>query len=587
MTTSRRSLTAAALVAPLAAVGHAPPAAAQAAGPEKIFRGGTIRTMRDAQPVVQAVAIGGGRIIAAGTEAEVMALRTPQTEVVDLRGATLMPSFIDGHGHFANAPQIVQWANVSGVPAGPVTKIADVIEVLKAHQARLRPAPGAWIIAYGYDRTNLAEQREMTRDDLDPHFPDNPVMLIHSSNHGAVLNSAGFRAVNVDASTPTPPGGLILRREGSQEPAGLLMETAFLPIFGAMPQPSEAELLDAFDAAQRIYASVGVTTAQEGATHAHDLRLIRKAAEEGRLYIDVVAIPIVMEVPKLVREYFPDFRGGPAQLPDTVSESFGTYRNRLKLGGVKLALDGSPQGKTAFWTQPLLTPGPAGEANWRGAPLFPPEMVNRAVAELYAKGVQVFCHCNGDAAIDMMIDAARAAGVTAAQDRRTVIIHSQFMRPDQLDAYVALGFSPSFFTVHAFFWGDVHVENLGEQRAFFLSPMASAKAKGIRFSNHNDFSVTPMDPMRMVWSAVTRRSRSGKVIGPNERVDVMTALRALTVDAAWQIREEDRKGAIAPGMLADLVILDADPVTVATDAILDIKTVETFKEGRSVYRRAA
>jgi hypothetical protein len=554
---------------------------------EKIFRGGVILTMVDEKPKVEAVAIAAGRIVAAGDEATVMALADSKTQVVDLKGATLMPSFIDAHGHFMNAPQIVEWANVSGVPAGPVTSIADVVKVLKEHATKHKTKPGEWIIAYGYDVTNLSDGRQVTRDDLDPHFPDNPVMLIHSSNHGAVLNSAAFKAVGISAATKTPPGGLILRKKGSEEPEGLIMETAFMPIFAEMPKPTERELLDTFHEAQQIYARVGVTTCQEGATHAADLKLLRKAADQKRLYLDVVCLPMVLEIPKLIREYFPDFKGGPMEVPKESAAAFGHYKGRLKLQGVKAHLDGSPRGKTAFWTKPLLTPGPGGEKDWRGAPLFPPETVNKAMKEVYDKGIQVFAHCIGDAAIDMMIDAARHAGVKADQDRRTVIIHSQFMRPDQLDAYKELGFAPSFFTAHAFFWGDIHVENLGEERAFFLSPMASATAKGLRCSNHNDFSVTPMEPMRMVWTAVTRQSRKGKIIGPAERVSVWQALKALTVDAAWQIREEDSKGTIAEGRLADLVILDADPMTVPIGKILDIGVVETFKEGESVYKRKA
>ncbi|MEB3165266.1 MAG: amidohydrolase [Cyanobacteriota bacterium] len=552
-----------------------------------IFRGGSILTMDDARPRVEAVAIGGGRILAAGNEAEVMATAAEGTQVIDLAGRTLMPSFIDAHGHFANALQIVTWANVSGVPAGPVTCIADILRVLQEHVAAQPVPPGEWIVGYGYDVSNLSDGRQLSRDDLDPLFPDNPVMLIHSSNHGAVLNSAGLARVGIDASTPDPAGGLILRKAGGSEPDGLLMETAFLPIFTSMPQPGEQELLARFEAAQQIYAQAGVTTMQEGATNAHDLKLLRTAAEQGRLVLDLVCLPLVLEVPKLVKEYFPDFGGGPMELPDTAAESFGTYRNRMKLAGIKCVIDGSPQGKTAFWSEPLLTGGPNGEADWRGQPLFPPELINRIIKEIAAKSIPIFCHCNGDAAIDMIIDAARAAGITAAQNRRTVIIHSQFMRPEQLDAYVELGFSPSFFTVHAFFWGDVHVENLGRERAYFLSPMVSAIAKGLHCSNHNDFSVTPVEPMRMVYTAVERISRKGEVIGPGERVSPWQALKALTIEAAWQIREEGQKGTIEAGKLADLVILDADPTAVPTSEIPHIAVLETFKEGRSVYRAPA
>lgn len=569
-------------------VGNLPTSAAEtpaAQGAEKIFRGGPIITMDNARRQVEAVAIAGGRIIAAGTEADVMKTRTNATVIVDLKGNTLMPSFIDAHGHFMNSPQVVKWANVSGPPVGPVSSIADIIPVLKAHVEKFQLKPGEWIIAYGYDVTNLSDGRQCSRDDLDPHFPDNPVMLIHSSNHGAVLNSKAFAEVGIDASMPTPPGGLILRKAGSNEPDGLIMETAFLPVFGNMPQPTEEELLNTLDAAQQIYASAGVTTCQEGATHAKDLKFLRKGAEQGRFYLDIVALPFVVEVPALIAEYFPDFSGGAGQIPDTAKESFGVYKNRLKLAGVKISLDGSPQGKTAFWSQPLLTDGPGGEKNWRGQPLFPPELVNKVVKEFYDKDVPLFAHCNGDAAIDMMIDAASAAGVKADQDRRTIIIHSQFQRPDQLDRYVELGFSPSYFTSHTFFWGKTHVENAGKERAYFISPMASAMAKGIHCSNHSDFSVTPMDPMRMAWSAVTRQSREGEIIGPNERIEVWPALQALTIEAAWQIREENQKGTIEVGKLADLVILDGNPLTVETDKILDIHIVETFKEGVTVYQR--
>ena len=537
---------------------------------ERIFRGGTILTMDDTRPRVDAVAIGDGRILAVGDEADVMAFRADHTEIVDLDGRTLMPSFIDAHGHFANAPQIVKWANVSGVPAGPVTCIADIQRVLTDFVTANAVAPGDWVVGYGYDVSNLSDGRQCTRRDLDAVLPDHPVLLIHSSNHGAVLNSRGFAAVGYDASTPTPPGGLILRTPGGTEPEGLVMETAFLPIFANMPQPSDADLLDTFDAAQRLYACKGTTTVQEGATHAKDLELLRTAADQGRLYLDVVAVPLVLEVPKLLEEHYS-------------AASFGAYHHRLKLQGIKCIVDGSPQGKTAFWTQPLLTPGPNGEADWCGQPVFPREQIQAMVKQITDAGVQIFCHCNGDAAIDLMIDACRTAGMTAGDDRRTVIVHSQFMRPEQLDDYVELGLSPSFFTVHAFFWGDVHVENLGRDRAYFLSPMASAVKAGLHCSNHNDFSVTPIDPMRMVWSAVTRTSRSGEVIGPDERVDPWQALKALTIEAAWQIREEDSKGTLAPGKLADVVILDGDPTTAAPDEILDISVVETFKEGRSVY----
>lgn len=550
-----------------------------------IFTGGDIVTMNDDMPAAEAVAVQEGRILAVGSKDDLIKAAGKDAELVDLGGKTLMPSFIDAHGHFANALQVVKWANVSIPPVGPITCVADVIEVLQAHIDKFQIAKGEWIVAYGYDNSGLAEGRDMTRDDLDPYFPDNLVMLIHNSNHGAVFNSAGLESAGVDENTPTPDGGFIARKPGSNEPAGLMMETAFLPVFLNMPQPTQEELLDTFPIAQELYTSKGMTTASEGATSMRDLGLLRLAAEQERLFIDVISLPLVTEIPNLVREYYPKSAAKGMEIPDAAAEQFGFYRNRLKLGGVKFIIDGSPQGKTAFWSEPLLTGGPGGEENWRGQPLYPPETINEAFQEMVDKGIQTFSHANGDAAIDMLIDAAKLAGVKASDDRRDVVIHSQFMRPEQLDDYVEIGFTPSFFTVHAFFWGNVHLENLGQERAFFLSPMKSAAEKGIRFSNHNDYSVTPLEPMRMIWSAMTRQAREGNIIGPDERVDVWLALKALTIDAAYQIFEEDSKGTLEAGKLADLVILDANPLTVETDAILDIQVVETFKEGESVYRR--
>lgn len=285
----------------------------------------------------------------------------------------------------------------------------------------------------------------------------------------------------------------------------------------------------------------------------------------------------------MLRERFPDFLGKPLEMPQPALDAFGQYRDRLKLQGIKLLLDGSPQGKTAFWGEPLLTPGPNGEANWRGQPVFPPEQLNESVAQLSAQGLQMFAHCNGDAAIAMMIEACRKAGLKPEQDHRTVIIHSQFMAPGQLEQYVELGLHPSFFTVHAFFFGDTHLANLGPERAGRMSPMASAMALGLHCSNHNDFSVTPIEPMRMTETAMTRRTRTGVVLGESERVSAEAALRALTIEAAWQIREEDSKGSLAAGKRADLVILDADPTATAPEQLNAIAVVATLKDGACIY----
>jgi len=537
---------------------------------DRIFVGGDVITMDDGHPTAEAVAISGGNIAAVGSKDDVMAWKGPSTEVIDLRGRTLVPGFLDGHSHFINAVRLATWANVSAPPAGEVKTFADLIATLEAHKAKLGLKPGEWLMGYGYDVTAMDESRDLTRDDLDPHFPDNPVMLLHVSLHGAVLNTAGFKAAKYDLNTPTPAGGMTARKPNSTEAAGLVMEHSFLPIYMVMPTPTEAQQLDAMKAAQELYARNGYTTCQDAPMEPPTRPLYHKAAEQNRLYLDLVGYVNWLEFPQVLAS-----GGEPFKAP---------YKNHFRIGGVKAVGDGSPQGKTAFWTKPLLTPGPSGEKDWRGEPNVSAEELNNVVKLAYDNGIQVMTHCNGDATIDMMLEAHEKAG--APQGKRTVIVHSQFMRPEQLDKYVTYGFIPSFFTNHTFYWGDVHVENLGKERAYFLSPTGSARKRGIRFSNHSDFAVTPLDPMFILWTSVNRVSRSGQVIGPDERISAHDGLRALTIDAAYQYGEEGRKGSIEPGKLADLTILEANPTKVDAAAIKDIKVSETVKDGRTVYRRS-
>jgi predicted amidohydrolase YtcJ len=498
----------------------------------------------------------------------VLAHRGRETEVVDLAGTALLPGFIDPHSHLVgHAVPITGWANVSRPPVGEVENIPSLVAALEAHAQKIGAKSGAWIIGYGYEKESLAEGRELTRDDLDPRFPNNPVAVIHQSSHGAVLNSAALRAVGIGPETPTPPGGQIPRKPGSQEPAGLIMETAFFAAAAKLPQPGAEQTLEALRPAQLQYAANGYTTVQDGLTPATSLALLQRAAKEKRLFLDVVALPDARTFAEIVGKPGIVF-GGP-------------YQGHLKLGGVKSIVDGSAQARTAYFSQPMKVFGPAGQRVWRGEPVTTQSALDATFRLAYENHVQTYTHANGDAAIDMVLAAHEAAG--APPDRRPVIIHSQFMRPEQLNSYARIGAVPSFFTNHAFFWGDVHVRNLGEQRAAFLSPMKSALARGLHVTNHTDYAVTPLDPMFVLWTATERISRSGVVIGPDERVSVAEALRAITIDAAYQYFEESSKGSIEPGKLADFVILDRNPLTATGAALRSIRVLETIKEGETVY----
>src|SRR5271168_482167 len=539
---------------------------------DSIYFGGPIVTVNDAQPNAEAVAVKDGKILMVGTRSDLERFhKGATTQMVDLVGKTLLPGFIDAHSHFMFALDMPTQANVSAPPVGPVRSIPDIITALKETQQRLNIPKGEWIVGWGYDGNELAEKREATRDDLDPAFPDNPVMVIHVSGHGAVLNSAALKKFNITAKTPTPPGGVILRKPGSQEPAGLLMETAYLPVFSQMPKPTEAEMLDRMNAAQQIYASNGYTTAQEGATHGHDVEFLKKAASQNRLYLDIVSLPLFIDLPAVLEKY-------PAG-------TWGSYDNRFKLGGVKTVWDGSPQGKTAYFTKPYLTGGPAGQKNWRGEPGFSEEVFTKYMQPVYDNNLRTFNHVNGDAAVDMFLNVHEKLGGKA--ELRPVVIHSQFVRADQLDRYVKLGVIPAMYPMHTYFFGDAHVKNLGMERASFMSPTHSAIEKGLHVTLHSDFNVLPLDPMMIMWTAMNRTTRTGVVLGAGERLTATQALKAITLESAYEYMEEGSKGSIEPGKLADFAILSGNPITTSGDAIKSIKVIETIKEGKSVYKRAA
>ncbi|MBU6222863.1 MAG: amidohydrolase [Planctomycetes bacterium] len=567
MRASQAATTLAALATILTAV-----SLAGAAPADRIFRGGPIVTVNPDRPAAEAVAIADGKIVAVGSEADVMQHRGDETVVTDLAGKTLVPGFVDGHSHFCSLVDVQTQALCASPPAGPCKTVADVIAALKAVQARRKLGPGKFVMGFGYDPELLAEKRSPSKQELDAAFPDNPVILVHVSGHGAMLNSKALAAYDVTAATPTPPGGVIGREPGSNEPNGLLFETAFLPIFAKVPGPGDDETLEILKAGQTLYLREGITTAQEGATMKHQVDLLRILADRGDLKLDVVMLPFITEIDAIF--------GGkpPANEP--------AYKNRLRIGGVKVVSDGSPQGRTAAFTTPYLTDGPAGQKNWRGELSFPQPVLNDWVKKVYDGGATLFVHCNGDAAIDALLEAHRfASGGDPAKPRGTVGVHSQFIRRDQLEKYRAWSITPSFFTIHCFYFGDTHVANRGRTQADFISPMKSARMLGLRPANHTDFNVAPLDQIFTIHTAVNRISRSGETIGADERITPLQALEAITIDGARLYGEESTKGSIEVGKVADFAVLSANPLTVPPATIEAIRVEETIKDGETVWKR--
>jgi predicted amidohydrolase YtcJ len=547
---------------------------AQIEAAESIYVGGDIVTINDKQPNVEALAVKGGKIVAVGSRAEIEQLhKGPTTRIIDLAGKTLLPGFLDAHSHYVSSLTVANQVNVYAPPAGPGKDPESIVaELVKYGDANKIPK-GVVIQAYGYDENVMPKGRQLNRDDLDKALPDNPVLVGHVSMHGAVLNSAAMKKWDVSAKTKTPAGGVIVRKPGTNEPYGLIMETAYLPIFASLPQPTREQEIEWSKAGQLLYAQHGITTAHEGATHLADLEVMKRAADGGATLIDVIAYPFITDLEAVLQKY--------------PKEMWGVYQNRLKIGGVKITIDGSPQGKTAYFTTPYLTGGPGGEKKWTGELSAPEDVITKAVKTVYDMGVPLNLHANGDGAIDAFLRAHEKAAVgDLGKERNVTMIHSQFVRKDQLDKYVTYKIRPSFYTLHTYYFAEAHIANRGREQAMYISPMRDAIDKGLVPTNHTDFVVAPLDQMFMMWSAVNRISRGGEVIGADQRVTPLEALKAMTINVAQQYGEQSSKGSLEVGKQADLVILDQNPLKVEPIKIKDIKVVETIKEGKTIYQRS-
>ena len=558
----------------LAVLMAASAATAAPAAPDLIYLHGNILTVDDARPRAQAVAIRNGRILAVGGDRDIARLKGAGTRVVDLTGKTMLPGFVDGHSHIGNLVGIWNLADLSPAPVGTTSSIAGLQRVMRDYLAANPGPDDRMVIGRGYDDSLMAEQRHPGLRDLDAVSATRPVCVVHVSGHLARCNGAALRRMGLTASSPDPKGGQ-LGRDANGQLNGALDEQAVGLALALAPPQDPAEALKALDEVQTFYASQGYTTVQDGLTSSSAaVRLLQTASKVGALRLDVASY---------VRG-----SGVDAIIADTGLKIGGPYVGHLKFAGVKITADGSPQGKTAFLSEPYVHPPEGAAADYRGYPTVQADELNSLYETFMGRGWQVQTHCNGDACIDLLLTAVTRAYAAhpSARATRPVVIHSQVTRPDQLKGYQALGIFPSFFAEHTFYWGDWHRdETLGRQRAPFISPTAASQALGVKFSLHTDAPVVPPSALHAWWSAVNRTTRSGKVLGPDQRISPETALKALTLWPAWQHFDESLKGSITPGKYADLVILDADPTQIDPKMIKDVHVLSTIKEGRVIYER--
>ncbi len=545
---------------------------------DRIWSGGPILTMNDSAMRAEAIAEKGGRIIAVGPAAEVMKRRGASTQLIDLGGRTLLPGFVDAHGHMLIGGLQALSANLLAPPDGEVTDIASLQQVVREwvskNHAAIRKAN--LILGFGYDNATLAEHRHPTRGDLDEISKDIPVLMWHQSGHMIAVNSKALEVAGITAETPDPEGGVIRRKPGSREPDGVFEELAAFPVLIKLLKPVGPQGFKTFArAGAELWARYGYTTADEGRSVPGTARLLREVADEGGYQIDVVTYPDVLADREFIEQ--------------NVSQA---YLNRFRVGGAKLTIDGSPQGFTAWRDRPYVDPVGDYPKGYAGYAAATPDQVLGAVDWAYAKGIQLLTHANGERASDLLIAAHTIAQMKHSgdgQDRRHVLVHGQFLREDQVDAYGRLGVLPSLFPMHTFYWGDWHTsKTVGPKLGQNISPTGWFLRRGLKFTSHHDAPVAFPDSMRVLSATVTRKARgSGQIVGPEQRVDVITALKAMTLWPAWQHFEEASKGSLEVGKLADFVILDQDPTAVDPEALDTIKVVETIKEGSTVFALTA
>lgn len=536
-----------------------------------VFLGDHILTVDAKSAGANAVAVRGDSIVAVGSQDTIEKWIGKETRVVLLGDRALLPGFTDAHGHLSGVMQVMDLVNASSPPVGPMNDINDIVLALRARRA-LHPLPtGDLVMGYGYDDSLLAERRHPDRDDLDRVSTEHPVGLMHVSGHLATLNSAALALLGIDANTPDPVGGVIRRRTGSQEPNGVLEETAAMAalrkLAGAGPTP--AQFSARLERAIAYHARYGITTIQDGASSPASVAGYRAVAAQHPLPVDVAV-------------YIHDVHLAEGHSFDEIGYR-REYENGVRVAGVKFVLDGSPQGRTAWLTKPYAE-GPAGAPeDYKAYPATDPDHYRTLVAQLIRAGIPVLAHANGDAAIDLMIEGVAEAVGKNQIDHRSIAIHAQLAREDQLDEMKRLGIIPSFFSVHTYYWGDWHRQSFGDERALRISPLRSARDRALRFTIHNDAPIVPPDIMRLLQAAVERRTRSGFVLGEDQRISFEEALRGVTLDAAYAYFEEDRKGSISPGKQADLVVLAQDPRSVPAAQIGEVAILETIARGQTVY----
>ena len=540
-----------------------------------IYYNGTILTASDDNQEAAAVLVEDGiikRVVYADREAEAFLSSDHGAQTVDLQGRVLIPGFIDGHSHFLQNTLELFQLDARPSPLGKADSVEQLIAALKEQLADPKYGRQEYLYARGYDEAVYPDHRIPTRWDLD-RVTAKPLALTHASGHNTVFNSAALQLAGIGEDY-TPPQGSSVGRTSDGTLTGIFHENARFDVFPKTLK-NEREILEkGFETVVFQYVSKGVTTAQDGATSKTWYGYTEQLAARGKLPIDLVSYIV---------------GSGPEDVLTAKEPRESTYVNHYRAAGIKLFLDGSPQAKTAWLSRPYHVPPENAAPGYSGYGIHTDKEVTEIFKKALANHWQVNVHTNGDEAIEQFIRTyQRAVGETGVTtDLRPVSIHCQTVKEDQLDRMKKLGILASFFVDHVFYWGDYHVESvLGLERARRISPLSSALKRKLSFSLHQDTPVTAQDPLFAIHNAVNRTTRSGKVLGGEFRITPWEALKAVTINAAYQLFEEDKKGTIEVGKCADFAIWSDNPLKVPPEKIKEITVLETIKDGRILYRKS-
>ena len=527
-----------------------------------IYYNGFLITMNEENKFAEAICVEDGKIVAIGSNEEIMACKEEDTEVIDLKNKVMMPGFIDPHSHFFGMVNSLTECDLTDA-----TSFDEIVQMLKDFIEENHIPEGEWVGGRNYDQNFLKEGRHPTKDVLDRVSTKHKIMITHVSNHMGSANSLALADKHVDANMPDPSGGKIQRMEGSMEPTGFLEENAFLHIMHGSASPKREEIIKNVQKAQEIYASNGITTIQDAMVTEPLYHILTSIADANMLYIDVVGYVDVLEGQKFFTKDNP---------------FLNKYHNRFKIGGYKIFLDGSPQGCTAWMSQPYV-----GQKDFRGYPIYSDEDVEKYIEVAMRDHQQIACHANGDAAAEQFITLFEKVKEKhhLTDLYHPILVHCQFTRKDQLERMVPLGMIPTFFVAHTYYWGDVHVKNTGKERGEKISSVRDALKLGMKYTFHQDSPVVPPNMMKTIWCAVNRISRGGNLIGNEQRIGVYDALKGITIHGAYQYGEQDQKGSLEVGKQANMVILSDNPLTIDPMELDQIQVEQTIIQGNVVYTK--